>query len=81
MSERDTAEDYVRAYKAEYASYKTAGRDDRAADVAAVLRQLGHQVDVPVKATAVADDSTVERAVEAATPPRRTGRPPKASPA
>lgn len=77
---RDINNDFLNAYKEEYAAYVAAGDTDRAGQVADVLAGLGHQVVVkqarPVegdKETAVSAEA-VETAVEA---PKRRGRPRK----
>lgn len=75
---RDPEADFVAAYRAEYATYKNAGLDERAEAVAAELRALGHAVDAPaVKERAVSPDP-LERAVEADAAPKRRGRPSRA---
>lgn len=57
---RDIAGDYLKAHIAEYESYKAAGLTERAAEVAKVLKALGHDV---VKERAVAAPKT-QKAVE-----------------
>lgn len=60
---RDIAGDYLKAYIAEYGSYTAAGLTEKAADVAKVLKGLGHEV---VKEKAVAPKA--QKAVEANVP-------------
>lgn len=78
---RDAAADYLAAHVAEHESYANAGMTEKAAEVAAVLRALGHEVR-PEKPTegqkerAVAPEP-LERAVESDAPVKR--RRPKAS--
>lgn len=70
---RDVAADYLNAHIAEYTSYKTAGNTERAAEVAAVLKQLGHEVEpkkAPPKEKAI-PANTLEKAVESDVPPSR----------
>ena len=77
MSEvRNEAEDYLRAYRAEYEAYRAAGLEERAAAVAAVLRNLGDNIEPVAPRETVVDHSPVERAVEEPAV-RRRGRPPK----
>ena len=74
---RDVEDAYLKAHVEEYNAYKRAGNEDRAAMVADVLRQMGHEVEgkkpAPTKETAVSPEP-LERAVEEAAPKRR-GRP------
>lgn len=76
---RDIAADYLNAHIEEYKSYLNSGNQERANQVAVVLRQLGHEVDkapIGVKERAV-DTPDLETAVPDA--PKRRGRP-KAEP-
>lgn len=75
---RDVEDAYLKAHIEEYENYKKVGNESRAADVAAVLRQMGHEVEIgkkpaPAKETAVSPES-LEHAVESPSPKRR-GRP------
>jgi hypothetical protein len=73
-SVRDIKGDYIRAYLAEYHSYKAAGLEKRAEDVARALRDLGHEVQ-PARERAVSPPP-VERAVEADVAPPKPPRAP-----
>ncbi|QPO16625.1 hypothetical protein SEA_KASHFLOW_16 [Mycobacterium phage KashFlow] len=78
---RDAKADYIAALLAERASYLSAGRADRADDVAAELARMGHEVrpakrPAPEPVERAVADEPLEQAVEAA-PKRRRGRPPK----
>lgn len=66
---RDVEGDYLRAYLAEYASYKAAGLEKRAEDVARALRALGHEVPAVKERAVYAAAEPLERAVEADTAP------------
>lgn len=77
---RDIQADYVQAYLSEFASYKAAGNNERAEEVAVLLRHYG--VDIPKKPAAgtkerAVTDPAVETAVEGDAPPKRRGRPRK----
>lgn len=79
---RDEAADYLAAHIAEYESYSSAGMTEKAAEVAAVLHTLGHDVrpQKPVegqKERAVSAEP-LEQAVDSDAPAkRRPGRPRK----
>jgi hypothetical protein len=75
---RDVNAAYLQAHIEEYNAYKRAGNESRAAAVAEVLRQMGHEVEMgkkpaPTRENAVSPEP-LERAVEE-TAPKRRGRP------
>lgn len=71
---RDTDADYKAALIEEHESYLRGGRGDAAEEVAAVLKGLGHEVDVKAKRRTAKKASAPERAdhkaPEEAIPPK-----------
>lgn len=75
MANRDEAQDFLNAYRAEYASYAAAGLVEQAAAVAEVLAALGAPVDAPVEFAV--ESAPLETATDTPVAPRRRGRPRK----
>jgi hypothetical protein len=79
---RDERADYTAALIFEYETYATAGLSERAQEVAAVLRALGHEVrparPAPGQKERAVNTEPVEKAVTDENPKRRTQRAKKA---
>jgi hypothetical protein len=80
---RDIEADYRAAYIAEYESYRRAGRDADAENVATILReQYGHDVEAePEQAPAAPEHAAADRPPEAAVEPKPARAAAKRTPA